>query len=222
VGEALGAVLPLAAGVALSPVPIIAVVLVLATPSGRTGGGAFLVGWVAGLGVVGTLVLVLTRGAGAGGVAATGLAVAELVLGLALVGLAVLRWRRRHAPSAAEQPAWMASLDRVTPVRAGGLGVVLAAVNPKNLLLTVVAAATISTVGAAPGDQAWALAAFVAIGTVGPAVPVLVHVAAGRRSTAWLSSLRRWMAAHDTVILCVLLTVIGLKLLGDGAAALTG
>ena len=43
-GEAIGQSLPLAIGVALSPVPIIAVVLMLTTPRARANGPAFLLG----------------------------------------------------------------------------------------------------------------------------------------------------------------------------------
>jgi hypothetical protein len=44
--DAIGEVLPLAVGVALSPVPIIAVVFMLGTPRARTNGPAFiLAGW---------------------------------------------------------------------------------------------------------------------------------------------------------------------------------
>jgi hypothetical protein len=57
VGEAIGQVLSLGAGVALSPVPIIAVVLMLGTPRARANGPAFVLGWVIGLAVVGTIVL---------------------------------------------------------------------------------------------------------------------------------------------------------------------
>ena len=49
-GEAIGTILPMAVSVALSPVPIIAVVLMLGTRRGP----AFLLGWLAGLLVVGT------------------------------------------------------------------------------------------------------------------------------------------------------------------------
>ena len=49
-GEAIGQVLSFGVGVALSPMPIIAVVLMLATPRGARNGPAFLLGWVAGLG----------------------------------------------------------------------------------------------------------------------------------------------------------------------------
>ena len=52
-GEAIGQSLPLAVGVALSPVPIIAVVLMLTTPRARVNGPAFVLGWLVGLGIVG-------------------------------------------------------------------------------------------------------------------------------------------------------------------------
>ena len=45
-GDAVGEVLALAVGASLSPIPIIGVVLMLATPRGRGNGLAFLVGWV--------------------------------------------------------------------------------------------------------------------------------------------------------------------------------
>ena len=61
-GSAIGAVLPLALGVALSPIPIIAVVLMLATPRGGVNGSSFLLGWLVGLSVVGTIVLLLSGG----------------------------------------------------------------------------------------------------------------------------------------------------------------
>jgi threonine/homoserine/homoserine lactone efflux protein len=51
--DVIGQVLSLAVGVSLSPVPIMAVVLMLGTPAGRRNGPAFLAGWVIGLAVVG-------------------------------------------------------------------------------------------------------------------------------------------------------------------------
>ena len=52
-GDAIGQVLSFGVGVALSPVPIIAVVLMLGTPRARSNGPAFVAGWILGLAVVG-------------------------------------------------------------------------------------------------------------------------------------------------------------------------
>jgi hypothetical protein len=45
-GEAIGQLLPLAVGVAVSPMPIVAVILMLVTPRARSNGPAFLLGWL--------------------------------------------------------------------------------------------------------------------------------------------------------------------------------
>lgn len=223
-GSAIGAVLPLALGVALSPIPIIAVVLMLATPRGGVNGTAFLLGWLVGLSVVGMIVLLLSGESGGsdGSTPATWVGVVSLLLGVALVVLAGLQWRRRTRGDTVALPGWMASIDRFGPVKSTGLGLALSAANPKNLLITVGAAAAIAQAGVSPGGQAVALGLFVLLGTVGPGVPLAIYLGLGARSQRILERLRGWMAAHNTAIMCVLLVVIGLKLLGDGISALVG
>ena len=61
-GQAIGNILPFAVVVAISPIPMIAMVLMLATPRARANGPAFALGWIAGLSVLGAIVLVLTTG----------------------------------------------------------------------------------------------------------------------------------------------------------------
>ncbi len=223
-GSAIGAVLPLALGVALSPIPIIAVVLMLATPRGGVNGSSFLLGWLVGLSVVGTIVLLLSGGAGGsdGSGPATWVGVVSLLLGVALIVLAGLQWRRRPRGGTVALPGWMASIDRFGPVKSAGLGLALSAANPKNLLITVGAAAAIAQAGVSPGGQAFALGLFVLLGTLGPGIPLGIYLGLGARSQRVLERLRGWMAAHNTAIMCVLLVVIGLKLLGDGISALVG
>jgi threonine/homoserine/homoserine lactone efflux protein len=221
--EAIGQVLSLGVGVALSPVPIIAVVLMLATPRARSNGPAFLAGWLAGLALAGTLVLLVSSGADAStdDGPATWVSVLKLVLGLLLLGLALKQWRDR--PTGDEEaalPKWMQTIDTFGPPKALAFGVLLSAVNPKNLLLTVGAAAAIAQTGIGAGQQAIALAVFVVVGTLGVGAPVVLYFALGERSRRLLDQLKRWMAAHNAAIMAVLLLVIGAKLLGDGIAGL--
>jgi threonine/homoserine/homoserine lactone efflux protein len=93
-------------------------------------------------------------------------------------------------------------------------------VNPKNLLLTVGAAAAIAQTGIGTGEQAVALAIFVLVGTLGVVAPVVVYFALGSRSREMLDAMRSWMAANNAAIMAVLMLVIGTKLLGDGIAGL--
>ena len=55
--QAIGGLLPAAAAVALSPIPIIAIVLVLDSARARVSGPAFAAGWVAGLSAVSVVVV---------------------------------------------------------------------------------------------------------------------------------------------------------------------
>jgi threonine/homoserine/homoserine lactone efflux protein len=178
-GQAVGQVLSFGVGVALSPLPIIAVVLMLATPRGRVNGPAFLAGWVVGLAAVGTVVLLAASGGDAGeaGEPADWVSVLKLVLGVLLLGLAVKQWRGRpHGEQRPELPAWMNTVDTFTPMQSAGIAVGLSAINPKNLILTVVAAAAIAQTGAGTGGQAVALAVFVLLGTLGVGLPVAISV----------------------------------------------
>jgi threonine/homoserine/homoserine lactone efflux protein len=83
-GQAIGQSLPVAVGIALSPLPIVAVVLMLVTDRGRVNGPAFILGWWLGLAIVGAIVLSIAGGAKASsnGEPPTWVNVLKLLLGL--------------------------------------------------------------------------------------------------------------------------------------------
>jgi threonine/homoserine/homoserine lactone efflux protein len=217
-GQAIGQLLPLAVGVALSPVPIMAVVLMLVTPRARANGPAFVGGWIVGLGVIGAIVLAIADPAGATSDAqpATWVDVLKLVLGLLLLLVALKQWRGRpHGDDEPATPKWMGAIEGFGPGKALAAGAVLAGANPKNALLAIAAAASIAATGISNGDEAVAYVIFALIGTVGVAAPVVIYFSMGDRAGALLDGLRRWMARNNAVIMAVLLLVIGAKLVGE-------
>ena len=223
-GQAIGGSLALAVGVALSPVPIIAVVLMLTTRRARVNGPLFVVGWLAGLAVVGAIVLSVAGPAGASssGSPAAWVSWVKVVLGLLLLLVAVRQVRGR--PKDGEQaslPKWMASIDDIRPLAACGLAALLAGVNPKNLLLAVGGAASIAQTGISGGEQAIAYAVFALVGTLGVGIPVGIYFALGPRADKPLAALKDWMGEHNAVIMSVLCLVIGVKLIGDAISGLT-
>jgi threonine/homoserine/homoserine lactone efflux protein len=222
-GQAIGQVLSFGVGVALSPVPIIAVVLMLATPKGRVNGPAFLAGWVIGIAVLGTIVLLVASGASASndGAPATWVSIVKIVLGVLLLLLAVKQWRGRPRDDAApELPAWMKTIDTFNALKSAGMAVLLSAVNPKNLLLVVGAAAAIAQTGASTVSQAVALAVFILIATLGVGAPVAIYFGMGDRATKILAELHDWMARENATIMAVICLIIGAKLIGDAITAL--
>jgi len=132
----------MATGVAVSPFPARAVVIMLTTARAKANGLAFLGGWLIGLGVAGAIFLVIGGSAGASqsGKPATWVDWLKIVLGVLLLAVAVIEFRRR--PQGREQaamPEWMSRVDTIKPGGSLGLAAVLAGINPKNLLLIAAA-----------------------------------------------------------------------------------
>ena len=223
-GKAIGGSLPLAVGIALSPVPIIAVVLMLTSRRAKVNGPAFVLGWLIGLGVIGAIVLAL---AGAGGASTSGnpatwVSWLKIALGVLLLLVAVRQFRGRpHGDDEPQMPKWMASIDKTSPPAALGLAAVLSGANPKNLLLAISGGAAIAQTGIPGSQQAIAYLVFALIGTLGVGIPVGIYFAMGDRSEHMLTQLRDWMSRHNAVIMSVLCLVIAAKLIGDGITGLT-
>lgn len=222
-GEAIGQILAFGLAVGLSPVPIIGVTLMLATPRAGPNGLAFLAGWVLGLTTIGAIVLLISSGAEASdqGAPADWVSVFKVALGVLVLAEALKQWRGRPQPGQeAQLPAWMEKTDSFTSPKAAGFGILLSALNPKNLLLVAAAGAAIAQTGVSTGEQAVALSVFVIVGTLGTGLPVALYFALGERSRPILDEIRGWMAQNNTTIMTVLFLIIGAKLLGDGISGL--
>jgi threonine/homoserine/homoserine lactone efflux protein len=224
-GLAIGDILPLAVGVAISPVPIIAIVLILGTPRARSNGPAFALGWLAGLSIAGGIFLAVASGRAQeeGDGPETWVSVVKLILGVLFVLLAVRIWHGRpQAGQEAEMPKWMRATNRFTAVRSLVFGVILSALNPKNLALTIAAAAAIAETGISDGEAIVVLAVFILIGSLCILAPVVLYFAMRAKAAAILNGLKTWMAVHNAAIMTVLLLVLGAKLIGDAIAGLYG
>lgn len=223
-GQAIGGSLAFAVGIALSPIPIIAVVLMLTSAKARVNGPLFVLGWLVGLGIVGAIVLAAAGPAGAGksGSPATWVSWVKIVLGVLLLLVAARQFRSRpRGDEEPDMPKWMTRIDKTTPLAAFGLAAALSGANPKNLLLAVAGAAAIAQTGIPGGQQALAYLVFAVIATLGVGIPVGIYFALGARSARLLAGLKDWMSEHNAVIMTVLCLIIGAKLIGDAISGLT-
>lgn len=219
--DAVGGYLPLALAVALSPFPLIATTLLLTGPRARVAGWLFLVGWVVGLSLLTAVALLLLGEAESTGTGSAVVAWARVVLGAVLVGLAVRKLLRRPAPADGEDPpvpGWMSAFDAPSGARTLGLGALLGGANPKNIALAASAAAGVQET--APDQAALAGALFVLLCSSAVLVAVVAHALLGARAEPALTTVRRVMTRHSTVLTAAVLLLIGAMILGDGLAAL--
>ncbi|MGH2994093.1 MAG: GAP family protein [Geminicoccales bacterium] len=219
--EAIGDLLPSAFAVALSPIPIIAVVLVLGAPKARTAGPAFAFGWIAGLLAVSIIVVLVLEGGSDPDSDDPGVNWLKVTIGILFLLMAARQWKKRPKDGQEpDPPKWMATIDTATPPRAAVLGAALSGANPKNLALTLAAAASIAEAGLDQADTAIAIAVFIALGSVTVAGSVLFYLVDADRAARPLATLRQFMSDNNAVIMMVVLLLLGAKLLGDGLADL--
>ena len=212
--------LPFAIGVAASAVAVIALVLILQGSRALSSGLSFTLGWVLGVGVV-----------CAAGVA-FGLAVSDdparwtqwlrTLLGALLLVAAIRKWRQR-VPSGQEPtpPKWMSGLQDSASGKAAVLGFLLGGINPKNLMLTLGAAATLGASGLSSSELWITGFAYVVVASVTVLVPMGIYVLMRSKADEVLANLGEWMKSNSDAITIVVLVIFGVKLLLGGLAGLT-
>ena len=218
-GPVIGEVFPYALGIAISPVPIIAIILLLMSSRARTTSVGFLFGWLVGIIVaiiVFTALSSIIPPADPNASNPIG-GVIKLLLGALLVFLAVREWLGRPKDGEeAKLPKWMAAIDSLTAARAFVLGFALAAVNPKNLLLAIGGGYAIGSAGLSIGSIVVVILIWVVLAGSTVLIPVLAFLIAGERAKGPLTRMRVWLVSNNATIMAILLLVIGVALIGKG------
>lgn len=204
--------IPLAVGMSLSPLPIVAIVAIVLAPRGRSSAPVFTAVFT----LVSLVPIVTGALASAGASAASASSssrIVSLVVGV-LVALgftvfAVLSWQSRpRGGAAAVAPKWMSAIDAVTPATAAGLGFVMAAVNSKNVPLALKAG---SLIGEAhlPLLAAAALCLALALaGSVLLILPALVELGGSARVRTALEGLKSQLIEHNAAMMTVLFAIL--------------
>ena len=222
-GQAIGQFLPLAIGVALSPVPIIVVIAMLFSPHAKSNGPTYLLGWVIAVGLASGIALAASDLASVGSEdgATSGASWVKLALGVLLLFGASRQWRTR--PSSGEEaavPTWMAGIDTFKAPKAFGLAVLLG-LKPKNLILSAAAGTTIAQADL-PRSQQWAaLVTFIVLASVAIAIPVLYHAFGGDQAQRTMNGWKLWLQHNNAAVMTVLFLVFGFVLSGQAIQTLS-
>jgi threonine/homoserine/homoserine lactone efflux protein len=211
-----GTLLPLAIGLALSPVPVVELILVLFSRRRAVNSMVF----VAGLLLLSALALL--AGAGGGQAADSGDAGPSalvgwmfVVLGGLLLLVGVKNWRNRRDTS---EPPVLASIAGMGPAAVAFLTLGATWVNPKNLVLLLSAG---QQVGATAAPVLWG-AAFLLVATLPYTAATSYALFGGAAAEQRLDRMRAWLVCRNRLIMGVICSALGLLLLVRGLSALLG
>lgn len=209
--------IPIAVGVMISPLPIVAAVALLLSARGRVNGLAFVgasvvvvFGW--------TLLGGLTASrAGAGHSDGDDVVVLVItaVLALGFLVLAVTSWLGRpRNGEPAKTPSWLAVADTLTPVRSAGLGALMGVTNAKNIPLALKAGALIGAHDLPVVAVVGVSAVFAVCASLVLIVLVLLAASRSQRIAAALQRLKAELIGHNAIIMSVLFLLLAASEIG--------
>jgi len=231
--------LPLALGVVMSPLAIMALVAVLLSDRARQNGVAYFAGWTLAIITVVAVSLLLFSLAGIDerSEPPAWTYVVRLLLGVLLALAAVLVYRRGRArvlamasavtpgdvvAAAPQLPGWLHAVASFTPARSGALGFGIFALNPVDLSCAVIAGLDIHLAAVSAPATVAVSVVFVAVGAAPIAIPVFLVLAKREKAVPVLTRLRTWIASHSTLLNAALLLFIAIVQLQKAISGLIG
>jgi threonine/homoserine/homoserine lactone efflux protein len=196
--------------ITLSPLTLVAFILLLAAKGGIWKGLAFILGWMACLVAVIAAVLLTTGGNPPRQHTAPSAAVlvVKALLGILLIWIGIRRRRRRGLPR--KPPTWMGWLDRMSPWAAVGFGAFMQPWSLVAIGAATVVQAKLSTVGD------WlALVMFCLLATSSFLVMELYAALSPEAAQARLGRIRTWIDTHTDQAIIIGSLALGGLLLAD-------
>ncbi|MCS5719673.1 GAP family protein [Herbiconiux sp. CPCC 205763] len=219
--DALGRVLPLAVALAISSVPILVTILILLSPNSRRSAFPFLIGFVVGVAGVFTGCIALAQVIPTPVVKhpQSALGIALIVIGAALVVLAVVSGVQAMHNQSPGVPKWMNIVTRFGPLRSAGLGLLLC-FRPKSILICAAAGLSVRGDRLSPGELTVLVLVFTLLATSTVIAPIVIAAASPQHAQSWLQAMRHWIEKNNATVTTLILLIIGVVVIGDGITRL--
>ncbi len=200
----------------ISPFPIVGLILILMSDKARRNSLAYMLGWILGIALVFTIAMLFIGGnVAAGGDPSLWERLIFIVLGVLMVFFAWREFQKRPKEGEkAETPKWFERMSSISPLSAAGFGLFLSGLNPKNLLLTLGAGASVGMLALPGSEEALLTVIFTLAASLTIVVPTLLFLFLGDRMNKVLEAMEGFLIQNNAIITALLLLMIGLNMLG--------
>ena len=205
--------------VTLEPIPITAMILLLATEGGLLKGLGYVIGWMVTLVAIVALVVLVTGGKPLipNSNPSTGALAVKLAVGVVLVVIAYRRWGSWQTAAPKSQPKWMTGINRVNPLTAAGLGFLL-----QPWVLVTAGVADITQAKLSSPLQYLAVFAFCLLCSTSLLVMESYAALRPAKVQTALDALLQWITSHRDQAIVFLSLGLGLYLMAKSIYGLVG
>lgn len=221
-----------ALGIAISPTPVILVILMLFGVRGHWNALGYLLGWICGLVLLGLVLFALLS---AGIVILSNDAgifrpIFQVLIGLGVLWLAYRQWTKPIKQEVdARGPKWLGTADEllakssehITPRRAFVLAILMSAVSPKNVALMLAAVLAFTKQDLAPTDVVILFIVFVLISSLAIGIPVGYALLKGDKAAEALNTWKMWIITNSPRAVALLIGMLGFVILIDGLSGMS-
>ena len=201
----------------MSPIPILALVVILTATKDTKNGPAFLLGWMLGLFIVGILVFLYPVNQTENGTPTFLAGLIRIILGFILLMLAIRKLLKQHySDKQVKVPKLITRLEKVGIFKSAMAGFIFSAIYPKNLVLSIGGAVVIDRVVSIFAMQVISLLVFTTLASLSIASPIVVSLLKKQKSEIMLAQLRSWLVKNNAIIIIILLLIFGVLLIGRG------
>ena len=196
--------------ITLEPIPLTAMILLLAAERGILKGLGFTLGWLLTLVAIVALTVLVTGGEPLipQSAPSTGALAVKLSIGVVLIFIAYRRRRRPASTEPKKQPRWMSGIDRINPLAAAGLGFLL-----QPWVLVAAGVATITQAKLSSGLEYFAVFAFCLWCTASYFALEIYAALRPQVVRTKLNSLLEWINTHTDQAIVFLSLGLGLYLM---------
>jgi hypothetical protein len=196
--------------VTLEPIPLTAMILLLATEGGLWKGLGYVLGWMVTLVAIVAITVLVTGGKPLipNSNPSTGALVVKLAVGAVLVFIGYRRWGSWGTSQPKGQPKWMRGIDRVNPLSAAGLAFLL-----QPWVLVVAGVSTITEAKLTSATQYIAVFAFCVWCSASYLVMETYAALRPEKVKSTLTALLGWITSHRDQVIVFLSLGLGVYLM---------
>lgn len=209
---------PMAMGIALSPGPVLAIIMLLMTKRAKISGPIFLLGMFLGIQIVGSIIIFVPGVIADHGGMSDATGTVKIIAGVVLLLLIIPIWiKKKKEGNVHRIPKIFNKLDEFGALKVFLIGLVFSAFSVKNAALSASGAAHIHTTSLVDYlETLLGVFVFAIMATITVIVPIVIYFLAPKKTEVLLRTWRDWLIKYHWDIVMAMMLIAGGLLISIG------